>query len=240
LEESWAHKTYKAVDGINKTTGYFNIGFPGKGYQDIINLSLQYIDSYGSPDYLLIAFPSILRKVTWVNKVDLDVDSDFNYNKFIEGYYMVMPRRDNNSKGEIRGHYQLAGNGMKVNYRFSESTINTEYANFYLAMNMLIRICKEKNIKLLWTTLDMSSKMINKKIKEDFKDSFIPTLALESETLEYMASHPGTTYEKPDGHRGSADHSIWSEKIVARIFNSINNGDINAKEWRKLQRRTYV
>jgi hypothetical protein len=230
LEDAWAYKTYTAINSIEKTTGYFNIGFPGKGYQDIINLSLEYINLYGSPDHLILAFPSILRKVAWVEVDDLDIPEVFDKKTFIDGYYMVMPRRHKGSKGKINGVYFLAGSGLKLKNEFVNSDINTEYANFYLAMKTLEALCKEKKINLLWTCIDMFSKEINKAVNDDFRESFIPVLVLEGETLEYMALHPGTTYEKEDGHRGTADHSIWSEKMVARIFHSINKGDVNAKE----------
>ena len=230
LEDSWAHKTYTAISSAHPTTGYFNIAYPGKGYQDIINLSIQYIESYGPPDHLIIAFPSMLRGSSWVTAEDLDVTENFDKGQFTDGYYMLMPKRYKNSKGKISGEYLMAGNGFKVKDTFDEPDMNTEYVSFYLALKSLEVICKEKQINLLWTLIDITSKEVRKRINDDFKSTFIATLAPDSETLEYMAEHPGTTYEKPDGHRGTADHSIWSEKMVARIFHSINKGDVNAKE----------
>jgi hypothetical protein len=218
LEDCWAHKAYTAISNNVETSGYFNIGFPGKGYQDIINLALQYFDKYGNPDCVILAFPSLLRKITWVDTNDLNLDSDFNPEEFQSGYYILMPQKTKKVSGANTGIYRIAGNGLYVNRGFTSSDMKTEYASFHLAIKMFEEICRSRGINFLWTLLDMSDQEVAKRITDEFSHNFVAALALDSETLEFIAENPQYTFEKPDGHRGTADHTIWSNRIVSRFF----------------------
>ena len=218
LEDCWAHKAYTAISDNIETSGYFNIGFPGKGYQDIVNLALQYFDTYGDPDCVILAFPSLLRKITWVDTQDLNLESDFDPDSFQSGYYILMPQKVKSVDGDTSGIYRIAGNGLYLNKEFTPSDMKTEYASFYITIKLFERICESRGINFLWTLLDMSDKEVAKRITDDFSDTFVAALALDSETLQFIAENPGYTFEKSDGHRGTADHTIWSNRIVSRFF----------------------
>jgi hypothetical protein len=67
LEDSWSYRLYKEISKNNKTSGYFNVAFPGASYTDILNQIFKYIRLYGSPDLIFINFPDIHREYIYTS-----------------------------------------------------------------------------------------------------------------------------------------------------------------------------
>ena len=61
LEDTWAHKLYTQISNSQKTSGYFNISYPGASILSIINQIYSYVENFGSPDYIFALLPNIVR-----------------------------------------------------------------------------------------------------------------------------------------------------------------------------------
>jgi hypothetical protein len=214
LKDSWAHKTYSELSNDIGSSGYFNIGYPGKGYQDIINLCIQYLNTQSKPDYIMIAFPSLLRKMGWVEKENLSPENGLEEINFVPGYYMLMPQK--NKQGNSGGRYRLSGPGFWHNDGYSISETRSDFLNFYLSIKLFEELCKAKDINLLWTVLDTSDKFTLDKIKNHFKYSFVDCLDM-SDVVNLIAEDSSYTFEKDDGHLGTAQHKIISDNFL-KVF----------------------
>lgn len=214
LKDSWAHKTYSEISNDIGSSGYFNIGYPGKGYQDIINLCIQYCNTQSKPDYIMIAFPSLLRKMGWVERENLSPENGLEEINFVPGYYMLMPQK--NKQGNSDGRYRLSGPGFWHNDGYSISETRSDFLNFYLSIKLFEELCKAKDIKLLWTVLDTSDKFTLDKIKNHFKYSFVDCLDM-SDVVNLIAEDSSYTFEKDDGHLGTAQHKIISDNFL-KVF----------------------
>jgi hypothetical protein len=214
LEDSWAYKTYLDLSGSIGSSGYFNIGFPGKGYQDIINLCMQYWNTHAKPDYIMIAFPSLLRKKSWVEKEDLSTENNLEEINFKSGYYMLMPQRD---KGEtLSGRYRLTGSGFWHKNTYSVSKVRSDLIDFCLAVKLFEELCKEKKIKFLWTLLDTNDDFTLNELKNNFKHTFVDRFN-RSDVVNLIAENPSYTLEKSDGHLGTGYHQIISNNFL-KVF----------------------
>lgn len=71
LEDSWSYKVYAEISKNKKTSGYFNIAFPGASYMDILNQIFVYVSIYGMPDIIFINFPEIQREYPYMSTKSL-------------------------------------------------------------------------------------------------------------------------------------------------------------------------
>lgn len=225
LDDSWAYKTYLDLSSHIASSGYFNIGFPGKGYQDIINLCIQYSNTYSKPDYIMIAFPSLLRKKSWVEKENLRPENGLEEINFEPGYYILMPQK--NKQGNSDGGYRLSGPGFWHKDGYSISETRSDFLNFYLSIKLFEEVCKAKDIKLLWTLLDTNDNFSLSKIKNHFKNSFVDPFDT-SDVINLIAEDSSYTFEKNDGHLGTAQHKIVSDNFLKAFKDK--GWDIDAKK----------
>lgn len=65
IEDTWSYMLYKELSKTNKIDGYYNISKSGSGWHTIVQNFMVYVDKYGSPDYLFILHPNILRYFIW-------------------------------------------------------------------------------------------------------------------------------------------------------------------------------
>jgi hypothetical protein len=164
----------------------------------------------------MLAFPSLLRTISWVSHEDLE--DDINENAFKEGYYMLMPKKVRSPGKKTEMVYRLSGSGYYLNKIKSFSDTKTEYARFYITMKLFEIVCKENNIDLSWTILDISDKEVLNFIKNDFGNTFIELNNVEDKVIDLIAKDPKYTYDKADGHRGTGYHKIWSEGFVKKFL----------------------
>lgn len=75
-EDVWAYKVYQEISKDQKTSGYFNIAFPGASYIDILNQIYIYISIYGMPDVIFISFPEIQREYPYMSAKSLFTEKD--------------------------------------------------------------------------------------------------------------------------------------------------------------------
>lgn len=60
-EYSWARKVFNMLSDIYQISGYYNIGSPGSGLQEISALVEEYCDQFGVPDVLFLNLPGLDR-----------------------------------------------------------------------------------------------------------------------------------------------------------------------------------
>jgi hypothetical protein len=61
LKDTWAHKLYTQISSSQKTSGYFNISYPGASILGTIKQIYLYVENFGSPDCIFALLPNIVR-----------------------------------------------------------------------------------------------------------------------------------------------------------------------------------
>lgn len=211
LDKAWSHILYKKISDNTEVSGYYSIGLPGAGFQDIINSTLEYIKKY-SPSDIFILFPNIERFIG-----------------FSEDRYIPRVRRSDKvwcfNEGWLNDILKIKLSfKFKVYKDFNKSDPNELFVNFVLGLKLLEEICKLKNINLFYSTW----------AKGDFKKKY---LDLDKNIKEYIVNNPGELeryfsisfdnnyhakeelrntglqFKKPDGHYGELFHQKWSEEF---------------------------
>jgi hypothetical protein len=64
IEDVWAYKVYEEISKNVKTSGFFNLGFPGTSIAHEIFYIFKYINTYGMPDAIFFFMPNATRFMT--------------------------------------------------------------------------------------------------------------------------------------------------------------------------------
>jgi hypothetical protein len=87
IKDTWSYRLYEEISKKEKTSGYFNVAFPGASVVDTITNILKYIRMYGNPDCIFLLFPENERDYKHVGKnTDLIKKIIFEYYFFIDEY----------------------------------------------------------------------------------------------------------------------------------------------------------
>ena len=204
MENSWAHMTYTAISKNIECSGFFNLGKSGAGFKEIIYGIYKYIDEFKAPDSIFVLFPNVARTIVYL---------DHFGDPELRGYYSVFPDLSNDlivtHKNNVEPDSILVDTGGRKAHRNLDKD---EFANFMLAVKGLEAYCNALGIRLFWSTWDTKdlkwyteaySKMVKNYVCID-----IDNQDLYKKTLE------GLNLEKPDGHHGTAYHSLWSDNFV--------------------------
>ena len=206
MENSWAHMTYSTISKDRDCSGFFNIGKSGAGFKEIIYGIYKYIDEFGSPDSIFILFPNVARTIIYL---------DHFGDKDMRGYYSVFPDLKNEliltHKNKTNSESELIDTGGRKAHRNLDKD---EFANFMLGIVALEAYCNSLGTRLFWSTWDAKdltryindySKMLKNYVRIDIDDKDL-----------YEKTKDGYfSLEKPDGHHGSAYHSLWSDYFVS-------------------------
>lgn len=71
LEEMWSYKLHKKISAHTKTSGYFNLSWPGTSLKNITLLITQYIEEFGKPDIIFLNMPDIARHYAYDPSQDI-------------------------------------------------------------------------------------------------------------------------------------------------------------------------
>ena len=211
LEKTWSHILYKRISNDIKVSGYYSIGLPGAGFQDIINSTLEYIKEY-SPEDIFVLFPNLERFIGFEN-----------------GRYIPRIRRTAGNwsfnEGWLNDVLKIKTSLKYKKYKsFDTRDPNELFVNFILQLKLLEEVCKSKNINLFYSTwaisglnkrhIDLNQTMkeyiINNpgEIKRYFSVSFQDMFEVQKEIQT-----TDLPYRKPDGHYGDLFHKKWSEEF---------------------------
>lgn len=185
IEETWSYRLYKDISSQHKTSGYFNLGRSGTGWQKILNNFRIYVDKYGAPDYLFVLHPNLLRGFRWI---------DHGPGKFI-GWelYQLNPWEEQVNKVE---DIEFHRNGFPV---------------WIMTWKLFIEYCNAIGTKIIWSTWDQweNANIINSGL---FENSFIEIKEPTKEDLltkYYDLLDREDAIEARDGHDGYIHHTHW-------------------------------
>lgn len=61
IENNWTSLVYDKLKENNELSGYFNLGYPGFSWEEIITYIKMYIYNFGKPDIIAILAPNLIR-----------------------------------------------------------------------------------------------------------------------------------------------------------------------------------
>jgi hypothetical protein len=199
IENTWSHMLYKKMSEQYYMDGYYNLGQSGAGIESIIHNITKYINEYGAPNFIFLLLPNILRGWKW------------NEEESRWYYHQDNPWEDNPVKEEtIKKH-------------------RDRFPTWLFTMSMFLNYCKDKDIKVIWSTWD-TWETDNLKYVKQFENTFLPISKITMEDIEtkYIdLIKREDAMEARDGHDGYITQTHWynhfKELLVARGTLNDNN-----------------
>jgi hypothetical protein len=195
IEETWSYRLYQDIAKEHKTSGYFNLGRSGTGWQKILNNFRVYVDTYGAPDYLFVLHPNLLRGFRWV---------DNGNNNFV-GWEL----------------YQLNPWQEKINKVEDLEFHRNVFPVWAMTWKLFTEYCKAIGTKIIWSTWDQWE---NDNIKNSglFEESFIEIKDPTKEEIlnkYYDLLDREDAIEARDGHDGYIHHTHWLSIFKQALIN---------------------
>lgn len=204
--ESWPKILFDLINYDNRLSGYFNLGVPGAGYQDIFSILIDYINNFNKPDIIFILFPNLGRTIRWCDKKNSDVGG---------GYFLLYENKN-----------KLYLKNKNTKYHWNENDYNNEFVQFSLTMKVFEKMCELNNIKLFWSTWDINFLNIILKNKIIFKNFY--DLNISNDEINKIYNNGSLTLKKVDDHLGTMFHTHWANKFYDYFIAS--DGIIDNKE----------
>jgi hypothetical protein len=198
LDTCWAKMFYDRIAYVNETSGYFNIGKAGWGFQKIIRATVQYVEKYGAPNYLFLLHPNIGRKVEW----------DKEQETYIQKQYYT---HGQNTKDRENADWQL--------HSLSDKEEKDLFISFIYQMNLFEAYCKSNNIKLIWTTWENLNDMEQINKMNHLLPSFFTLPEDPSLMLFMQRDRPDGKFriddlKRRDGHSGILKCKWWGNAFA--------------------------
>lgn len=211
LEDVWAKKLYNKINGITKTSGFFNIGVPGFSVSDIIATVIEYIDNYGNPDLIFINFPTLEREVGLLLSDDMKEYGLEIFNNNLKYMWVRFFQHNFKNKKALSGKY------FKV---INDNPSFLSYHSKLLNIKLLESLCKYNNIKLIWTTWERLFHDLIIETNIPFSD-YHPLINFNKQDeliFELIEKNKKYSIRKEDGHYGTAHHEIWSTNLFDKYI----------------------
>lgn len=192
LEDVWSHILYSKIKESEQTSGYYNVGKAGLTISAIVMNILQYINDFGSPDYIFVQLPDQTRYVTWSPE-------DGFYPK-----YQVLGDNVSNIEWDIFFTKHDDPEILNINILYN-----------YLLLKNLIQFCKINNISLIWSSWHHPS---IEKFSSDTSllEGYINTSTLNKEHWDIKIKD----LKARDGyHFGRGFHKIWANQFYKEFLN---------------------
>lgn len=206
IEETWGWRVYDSISKKHKTSGFFNIGFPGTSIAQEIFWIMKYCKKFGNPDAIFFLMPNLGRffSIQLADNSDRDpaLGSSIIYTE---------------DEAETPGSLLLA----------SHLTFECYY--------MLEQFCKANDIKLIsssWSFGKEDNNAIGKttSLFDGHFESFFNMIGNNVNPMQwiydYMQENPDATIKaRDDSHPGSAEQAYYASRMIDR-YNEITNEDI--------------
>lgn len=194
IEDTWSYMLYQQISQQHKTSGYFNLGRSGTGWQKIVNNFRNYVNLYGAPDYLFLIHPNLLRGYRWVNK---------GPHQFI-GWEL----------------YQLNPWQEQVNRVEDIEFHRNAFPVWVMTWKLFTDYCESIGTKIVWSTWDQweNNNIINSNL---FNDNFLMMTEPSQEDLMtkyYDLLDREDAIEARDGHDGYIHHTHWYLAFKERLI----------------------
>ncbi len=210
-DEVWAKVVYDRISAVHKTSGYFNIGFPGMSIIQEIFWIMKYCKKFGNPDVIFFLMPDVGRFV--------NVGTIGDSQEIILGSSLM----------------------RSEDKKFDPNPLILSSYFIFEAYMMLEEYCKASEITLISSTWSDNPKEeikhkenhihpTNALLRNKF-DTFVNPVEYNGINkgewvYEYNTKHPESTLRAIDGiHPGSAEHAFFAQIMLTR-YNEINNEDI--------------
>jgi hypothetical protein len=196
VEDSWPHMLYTRLSKELNTSGFFCLGVAGMGWTDIFSIINQYIDAFGNPDYIFLNLPNSQRYVSYI-------EDYMSYGLSNAGAYRYTVTKPN--KKTIKNSTHVIGETNFIPNDISQIDLD-------LYIRLFEKVCELKNIKLFWGSWDNRVTEINDRVTD--KSKYVVKLFTDSnEIWDIQTKNKNLSLSKPDGHKGTAFHYSWSEKL---------------------------
>lgn len=225
IELTWTKMLLEKINNVTKTSGYFNLGKSGNGWQKILNSFKTYVEKYGAPDYFFVLLPNLLRDYYWTEE------------KKMWDYKQYMPLSINLTSEDMKAVEQHKEKHPEYEMLMYEKNM---YFNsvpaFLVAWRLLEDFCKTINTKLIYSTWDslesgnLESAANNNILKNFYNVAHIPypgSRTFESFALDSRYKDHVLFLQARDGHPGILQQEIWAYNFFEIIKNDILKKDKN-------------
>jgi hypothetical protein len=196
VEDSWPHMLYTKLSKEMETSGFFCLGVAGMGWIDIFSVIEQYIEEFGSPDYIFINLPNSQRYISYI-------EDYMSYGLSNGGAYRYTVTTA--KQQSIKDSTHVIGETNFIPNDISQIDLD-------LYIRLFEKFCELKNIKLFWGSWDSRVTDINDRVTD--KSKYVVRLSPENnEIFAIKEMNKDLTMSKPDGHQGTVFHYAWSEKL---------------------------
>jgi len=197
IENAWTNILYNKISKDMKCSGFFNLSRSGWGWSKIIANALIYFETYGYPDVYFILLPNHQRMHKFYRRDD--GGSFWKHEQlYPKGYYV----KDNESK----------------NFISDEKEYNEDFLKFLLGWKLFNKICKDNNVKLIFSTWDKldSDNLNNLNMFENFFNMDIKN-NYGTYVNKWYENNKKTKYDlrKRDGHNGVIIHNFWADSFYS-------------------------
>lgn len=199
LESCWSYMTYKELEKINKTSGFFNLSRYGWGYDIIISNIMTYIKKYGKPNKIFILFPNIGRSYKWK---DID-NQDYEVFSYL---------------GSIPNSVKYISNDESWKRKLTVDEQRSHFINFTMIIKLFEDYCNSNSIDLMWSTWDPHDSLNYDNVGV-FNNYFkmVDDIDFVKKNKDFFLKEiePRKDWEKKrDGHSGYLFHYIWSKSFL--------------------------
>lgn len=191
IEDCWSHILYNKINKTVSCSGFFSIGIPGGGVDDIFNVVSEYVDEFGLPDNIFLMLPNVPRHSEYLTKEDYSIANS--------GFYRVGAYTEGETDQPTIGQYTM-------------SEYNTNVIHHYLNIKIFENLLNRTKCNFFWSTWDNEFIQDLKKFNlhgNNFTDTYISP---EEAYIEYN-NNSNLNMEKPDGHHGTIFHNAWADKF---------------------------
>jgi hypothetical protein len=196
VEDSWPHMLYTKLSKEMETSGFFCLGVAGMGWVDIFSVIEQYMEEFGSPDYIFINLPNSQRYISYI-------EDYMSYGLSNGGAYRYTVT---SAKQQfIKESVHVIGETNFIPNDISQIDLD-------LYIRLFEKFCKLKNIKLFWGSWDPRVTNINDRVTDKSK-CVVEIYTNRNEIWDIQRKNKNLSLSKPDGHQGTTIHYAWSEKL---------------------------
>ena len=207
VEDSWPYMLYTKLSKEMELSGFFCLGVAGMGWVDIFSVINQYIEEFGSPDYIFINLPNSQRYISYIE----DYMAYGLSNGGAYRYTVTTPKQQS-----IKGSTNVIGETNFIPNDISQIDLD-------LYIRLFEKVCNLNNTKLIWGSWDEHVTKINDRVTS--KSKYVVKLFTNSEELFTITNmNKDLKLFKPDGHQGTAYHHAWSEKLYNAYKEREENG----------------
>ena len=231
------HALWPEVLAKKLSKSYFNLGVPGASIMHLVLLAIDYIETYGAPEYVVALWPDIRRMYTcveeYVNTISLDSrnpdETNDKHEISLSDIHFPMPL-DRPTQKQVKN---LTPNISKRPYPLYE--VNSYTMPFFYTVQYLeffARYCQLKGIKMVFSSWDDDTIILFKELelknfyfldwlhydKVQNEEIYINDCHLDMQDVYGINWCRGADHTKENrGHMGIHEHLDYAEMFERAI-----------------------